>query len=122
MIQWLLVAVIVLSTVCGDVLQTIEMKRAGEVHDFRPGKLGAKFAQLMRRRYLLLAIGCMAVSFFAFMKLLSVADLSFAVPATAGSFVLETILARVLLKEAVDSRRWAGACMIAFGVALLAAK
>lgn len=50
------------------------------------------------------------------------ADLSFAVPATAGSFVLETILARVLLKEAVDLRRWTGACLIAFGVALLAVK
>ncbi len=122
MIQWLLVGIIVGSTVCGDVLQTIEMKRAGEVDDFRPHKLGSKFAELMRRPYLVLAIACMALSFFAFMKLLSVADLSFAVPATAGSFVLETILARVLLKEAVDLRRWTGACLIAFGVALLAVK
>jgi len=62
----------------------------------------------------------MALSFFAFMKLLSIADLSFAVPATAASFVLDTILARVLLKEAVDIRRWAGAGLIACGVALLA--
>jgi uncharacterized membrane protein len=49
-----------------------------------------------------------------------VADLSFAVPASAGSFVLETILAKLVLKEHIDGRRWAGACLVAFGVALLA--
>ena len=43
----------------------------------------------------------MAVSFFAFIALLSVADLSFAVPATAASYVLETVLAKYLLKEPV---------------------
>ena len=62
----------------------------------------------------------MAVSFFAFLKLLTIADLSFAVPASAASFVLETILARALLKEQVCLRRWAGAGLVACGVALLA--
>ena len=122
MIEWALVGLIVTGSVAGDILQSIEMKRHGEVRDFRPGMLGRTAAHLAKRGYLMLAVACMAVSFFAFMKLLSVADLSFAVPATAGSFVLETILARVLLKEAVDFRRWTGALLIAFGVALLAVK
>ena len=117
---WILVGVIVGSTVTGDILQTIEMKRHGEVSDFRPGKLGRMFAKLLARPYLVLTVAFMALSFFAFMKLLTIADLSFAVPATAGSFVLETILARILLKESVDIRRWAGAGLIALGVALLA--
>jgi drug/metabolite transporter (DMT)-like permease len=120
MTQWILVGVIVGSTVTADILQTIEMKRHGEVSDFRPGKLGRMFGRLLGRPFLALTVAFMALSFFAFMKLLTVADLSFAVPATAGSFVLETILARVLLKEKVDIRRWAGAGLIACGVALLA--
>ena len=120
MTPWILVGVIVGSTVTADVLQTIEMKRQGEICDFRPGKLGRLFAKLMGRPYLILTVMFMALSFFAFMKLLTVSDLSFAVPATAGSFVLETLLARVLLKEKVDIRRWAGAGLIACGVALLA--
>jgi uncharacterized membrane protein len=62
----------------------------------------------------------MAVSFFSFMALLKVADLSFAVPATAATVVVETLLARLVLKERVDGRRWAGAVLVAFGVALLA--
>jgi drug/metabolite transporter (DMT)-like permease len=120
MLQWLLVAVIVMSTVFGDLLQTSEMKRVGEVHDFRPGKLGRLLAQMAQRKYLILAVFFMAISFFAFMKLLSVADLSFAVPASAATVVLETILARLLLGERVDIRRWAGAGLVACGVALLA--
>ena len=61
------------------------------------------------KKYLILAIVCMAVSFFAFMTLVSEADLSFAVPASAASFVFETILARYVLRERVDAKRWLGA-------------
>ena len=120
MMQWILLGVIVGSTATADVLQTIEMKRHGEVSDFRPGRLGRMFAKLLGRPFLILTVLFMALSFFAFMKLLTIADLSFAVPATAASFVIETILARLLLKETVDIRRWAGAALVAFGVALLA--
>jgi len=117
---WLLVAVVVGATVMGDVLQSLEMKRHGEVR-FSNGRLARALAHLVRRRYLALAIFCMAVSFFAFLKLLSFADLSFAVPASAGSYVLETILAKVILREQINVRRWAGAGLVAFGVAFLAA-
>jgi drug/metabolite transporter (DMT)-like permease len=120
MMKWLLLAIMVASTVAGDLLQSLEMKKVGEVHDFRPGKLGSLFAALARRKYLILAVAFMAVSFFAFLKLLAIADLSFAVPASAATVVFETILAKVLLKEHVDLRRWGGAGLVACGVALLA--
>src|SRR5579862_3655880 len=117
---WILLAVIVGSTVAGDLLQSLEMKRHGEIRDFRLSGLGRLLATLARKTYLILAVLCMAVSFFAFMTLVQVADLSFAVPASAASLVLETILARLILKEHINSRRWAGACLVACGVALLA--
>jgi drug/metabolite transporter (DMT)-like permease len=120
MISWLLVAVIVASTTIGDILQSLEMKRHGAIDDFRPSGIKSTVVGLAKRPFLLWAIFCMAVSFFSFMLLLSVADLSFAVPATAASYVVETILARVLLKEHIDYRRWVGALLVAAGVALLA--
>ncbi len=101
MLQWPLVAGVVLSTVCADLLQSHGMRRGG-----------AKWK-------LPLSIVFMASSFFCFTRLLKVADLSFAVPATAASFVLETLLARWMLKENVTARRWAGALLVAAGVALL---
>ena len=118
--RWLLVGIIVGSTVLADVLQSVEMKRHGAIDNFRPGKLGGIFAGLARRGRLIVAVFFMAISFFAFMKLLTFADLSFAVPATAATFVLETIAAKLVLKESVDAKRLAGACLVACGVALLA--
>jgi drug/metabolite transporter (DMT)-like permease len=99
---WLLVAAVVGSTVVCDLLQSHAMTRGG-----KSWKLA-------------LSVVFMAISFFAFTQLLKVADLSFAVPATAASFVIETFLARLILKERVDARRWAGAILAACGVALLA--
>ena len=117
---WVLLAIIIASTVTADLLQSHEMKRHGEIQDFRPRGLGRVLATLARNRNLILAVTCMAVSFFAFMALVQAADLSFAVPASAGSLVIETILARLILKEHVNSRRWIGAALVAGGVWLLA--
>ena len=117
--RWILVAIIVLATTLGEVLQAIGMKRHGEIHDFRPGALGRVFSTLARCRYILAAIAAMAVSFFAFMALVSVTELSFAVPVTAASYIFETILAKYLLKERVGWKRWAGALLVACGVTLL---
>jgi len=117
--SWALVGVIVTSTIVSDLLQSYEMKRHGEIH-FRRGGLARVFGRLFLRWRLALAVLFLALSFFAFMKLLTVADLSFAVPATAATYVFETVLARLLLKEQVSGRRWAGAGLVACGVAFLA--
>jgi drug/metabolite transporter (DMT)-like permease len=61
----------------------------------------------------------MALSFFTFMKLVSIAPMSFAVPMSAAAYIPETILARYVLHEDVDWRRWTGAVLIAMGVALV---
>jgi drug/metabolite transporter (DMT)-like permease len=114
--KWFLVAAIVISTVVADVLQSHQMKQHGEITSVKSGS----FTALFRRPLLIVAILMMGVSFFSFMKLLQTADLSFAVPATATSYVIETFLAAVLLKERVDVRRWMGALLVGGGVALLA--
>jgi drug/metabolite transporter (DMT)-like permease len=119
MTKWLLVAAVVLSTVISDLLQSSEMKRHGAIDEFRPGRWGRIMAGALRRGRLILSIVFMALSFFAFLTLLRIADLSFAVPATAASYVVETVLARYLLKEHLDWRRWSGAGLVACGVAML---
>jgi drug/metabolite transporter (DMT)-like permease len=119
--KWLMVGIIVGSTVLADLLQSFEMKRHSVgTEDLRPGRWAEVLRKLARRGPLVLAVFFMAISFFAFMKLLSVADLSFAVPVTAASVALETVLARIVLREKVTALRWAGALCVACGVALLA--
>ncbi len=117
--NWLLVGIIVVTTTIGEVLQAMGMRHHGEIHDFRPGALGRVFAAIAQNRYIILSVSAMAVSFFAFMALLSISTLSFAVPATAATYALETLLAKFLLKEQVGWRRWAGASLVMCGVVLL---
>jgi drug/metabolite transporter (DMT)-like permease len=119
--KWVMVATVVICTALADLLQSFEMKRhVVAVEDLRPGRLGSMLARLAHRAPLVLAVFFMAISFFAFLKLLSLADLSFAVPVTAASVVIETVLAKLVLKETVTFKRWTGACLVACGVALLA--
>ncbi len=118
--KWILLGLMVASTVAGDVLQSLEMKRHGELRGFHPTGIGRHLYTLVQKRYLVVAILCMAISFFVFMRLLKIADMSFVVPASAASFVVETILARLVLGEHIDHWRWAGAGLVACGVALVA--
>jgi drug/metabolite transporter (DMT)-like permease len=117
--KWVFIAVIVAATTAGEVLQAMAMRHHGEIHDFRPGAIGRALSMLARNRYAIGGIAAMAVSFFAYEGLLPIADLSFAVPATAITFVAETVLAKYLLKERVNWLRWAGASLVICGVVLV---
>ena len=61
----------------GDVLQSIEMKRHGEITEFHPRGIGRVLATLARKKFLILAIVFMAMSFFAFMTLLEIGRFEF---------------------------------------------
>jgi drug/metabolite transporter (DMT)-like permease len=116
--KWILVTLMVVATVLSDLLQSYEMKRAGEQSVGARGLLRL-LAMIARRKFLILAILCMAVSFFSFMALVQTQPLSFAVPASAASFILETVLAKIVLKEGVGIKRAAGALIVLAGVVLL---
>jgi drug/metabolite transporter (DMT)-like permease len=112
--KWTLVLILICATTVGDVLRSIGMRYHGEIHDFRPGAIGRVLAALARNGYVIVSTLSMALSFFTFMKLVSIAPMSF-----AAAYIPETILARYVLHEDVDWRRWTGAVLIAMGVALV---
>jgi drug/metabolite transporter (DMT)-like permease len=116
--KWVLVAAMVSATVVSDLLQSYEMKRAGEQSVSARG-LARLLQTIARRRLLILGVAGNAVSFFAFMALVQTEPLSFAVPASAASFVIETVLAKFVLHERVGARRTAGTLAVLAGVALV---
>jgi len=118
-VKWLLVGAIVAATTIGELLQAKGMRRHGEIRDFRPGALGSAVAALARNWMVAASVIAMAISFFAYLGLLTVAELSFAVPATAVTYALETLLAKYVLHERVSWLRWAGAGLVIGGVALV---
>ncbi len=113
--KWALVGAIVVSTIAADGLQSSAMKAHGEIRTVSAGMWTRLFGQWR----LALSVVFMALSFFSFTQLLAVADLSFAVPATALTIPVETFMARYVLRENVGWRRWAGAVLVAAGVLCL---
>jgi drug/metabolite transporter (DMT)-like permease len=118
-VKWIFIGIIVAATTIGEVLQAKGMRSHGEIRDFRPGALGRAGSLLIRNWLIVASVLAMAVSFFAYLGLLTTSELSFAVPATAITYALETVLAKYLLHERVSWVRWAGASLVIFGVALV---
>lgn len=115
----LLVALVVIPGTVGDLLNSIGMKEHGEITEWNARAMAKVGWALLHNWYIMIGIPAMAVSFFALMALLSATKLSFAIPVTASSYILETALAKYILKENVDWKRWAGAVLVAIGVVLL---
>lgn len=116
--KWILLCLMIAATIASDVLQSHEMKRAG-AQEIGARGFGRLLKLIFERRFLLLAVGCMAVSFFSFMALVQTEPLSFAVPASAASFIFETLLAKFALKEHISARRALGTVIVMLGVILL---
>lgn len=119
--RWIFVLATVISGTAGDVLSAKAMTMGGEIEDFSPRGIGKIIRYIFTHRLLLIGIVCNAISFVMFLGLLSVAELSFAVPATALSYILKIVLARIYLGESVTWQRWAGALLVGMGVILLVA-
>jgi len=118
--KWFLVLMCVAATTVGDVFRSLGMRHHGEISDFRPGAIRGAFASVARNWMVIVSTCAMAVSFFSFLRLVSIAPMTFAVPMSAATFVPETLLARYFLGENVDWRRWVGISLIVIGVIFIA--
>ena len=114
-----LLAIVVGGGVLGDLLKAFAMRAQGPPSSFRGKSLTGYAANVFRSSWFLVSLVAYAASFFGFMALLSIRDVSFVVPATALGYVLETVLSRLFLREQVSARRWLGAALVTVGVCLI---
>lgn len=118
---WLAILAVVVSSSAGDVLLSRAMKLIGDLGQMRQ-KRGLWFVLLLmvRNRFFLLGVLCMAISFYSLLFGLSWNEVSLIGPAAASlTFVANAIAAKIFLHEKVDSRRWAAALFVAAGVVLM---
>jgi bacterial/archaeal transporter family protein len=116
---WLWLAVSVISGTIGDLLSAKGMAIHGEIQDFGPRGIAQVLRYITTHRLVVAGIAINAVSFFSFLALLSVADLTFAVPATAISYILKTLLAGRYLGECVFAHRGVAAVLVVVGIVLI---
>jgi drug/metabolite transporter (DMT)-like permease len=97
------------------------MKKIGDLGEQRRRRgLKPVVLLVLRNRYFLLGVVCMAVSFYSLLFGLSWNDVSLIGPAAASlTFVANAFAAKIFLHEHVDRRRWAAALLVAAGVVLM---
>lgn len=81
--------------------------------------LGIFWKRVFSSPLLWAGIGAYAVELGLWLAVLANAPLSFVFPLASLSYVGVLIASRVILKEAVSARRWAGALLITLGVTLV---
>ena len=114
----LLLAFVVLTGTGGEISLTHAMKCVGEAQQFSPPAIARFLLRAARSGWFWLSIGLMAVSFYAFLAMLSWYAVSFVVPATSLAYVAGALGAKFLLSERLSATRWAGVVLICLGVAL----
>ena len=115
--RFALLGVIVLSATCGDLSVSTGMKQLGEVTSFRVKAIINLVGRMFRNPYIWMGVFWKAMAFFILLALLSRTDLSWVMPCTAASFVLEAVAARYILRERVSLTRWAGVLCVCAGCA-----
>jgi ceramide glucosyltransferase len=114
----LILGFVVLTGTCGEISLAHAMKQIGEVQQFSPRAIFQVLLRSLRQVWLWIAVGLMAVSFYAFLTMLSWYPVSFVVPATSLAYVTGALGAKFLLRERLSAVRWAGVASISLGVAL----
>ena len=114
----LLVLMVIFGSV-GDVLLSKGMKQVGAVSDWSPAALAEVFLETFTSGTIWLGISCLILFFVGYMLVLSWADFSYVLPATASSYAVVPLLGYLLLGELVSSTRWAGVAFICLGVLLV---
>lgn len=108
-----------LSGAIAETLFSYGMRLFGAMDWSKPARWIDLLLVVPRNPYVLTGVVFASGFFFLYLTALSWADLSYAMPITALSYIFAAIFARVFLGEQVSWHRWVGSVLIVAGVALV---
>jgi drug/metabolite transporter (DMT)-like permease len=115
----IMVALLVVFSSAGNLFFSIGMKRIGAMHGWSPAALHAAFLAVFTSAWIWLGIVSMLLFLAAMMLVLSWADFSYVLPASAFVYAITPLLGHYVLGETVTGLRWLGVALICAGVAFV---
>ncbi len=109
----------VLFSSVGEVLLGMGMKQIGAVKLNSPSALVAAFVSTVTNGVIWLGILLLLLFFVCYLLVLSWADYSYVMPASAFGYAVVAFLGYAVLREVVSPTRWAGVACICLGVLLV---
>jgi drug/metabolite transporter (DMT)-like permease len=114
--KYLVLLAVMVFAACGDVFLSRGMQEFGPVTAANWSRLFTALANPW-----IVGGTCFLILFFcSYLSALSWADLSYVSPATALSYILMALLAKVFLQENVTLSRWLGIGLVTIGVGFVA--
>lgn len=111
-----ILAVLVTTQVLGDICLSRGMKIYGEITSYSPQALLDLITYLFTSFWIWLGVATLAFSWFLYLVSVSRMDLSYVLPIHASSYVLNALMAWLILDEVVSPLRWLATITIALGV------
>ncbi len=115
-----MVALLIILNSAGNFFFGLGMKRIGAVQGLSVAMLRSVFVAVFSSIWIWLGIVSMILFLAALMLVLSWADFSYVLPATAAMYAVVPLLGHFVLGERVTSLRWAGVALICAGVLFVA--
>jgi drug/metabolite transporter (DMT)-like permease len=116
----ILVVLLIILNSAGNFFFGLGMKRIGAVHGLSIAVLHAVFVSVFSSVWIWLGIVSMLLFLGALMLVLSWADFSYVLPATAAMYAVVPLLGHFVLGESVTALRWTGVALICAGVMFVA--
>lgn len=100
----------------GQILLRRGMQEIGSLESYAPATLVAYFWRVLTNPYVVMGTLLNAVFYFLFLAALSWTELTVALPLTALEYGFASVLAVLILDEAVPPLRWIGIVLVILGV------
>jgi uncharacterized membrane protein len=113
------IALIVVFNSVGNVFLRIGMRRVGEIQYWSWPALVAAARLVAASGSVWIGMVFLALFLMTFLVVLSWADYSYVLPASAGVYALVPLLAYAIAGEEVSALRWSGVTLITIGVLLV---
>jgi drug/metabolite transporter (DMT)-like permease len=114
-------SIVILAGTGGELLAAHAMKQSARLQAVSASAAGRLLQRAFRLNAMWTGLMLQALAFFTLLALLSWADVSFVVPATALNYVVGAAGSALFLREQVDRTRWAGVLLVCLGVAVICA-
>jgi drug/metabolite transporter (DMT)-like permease len=114
-------SIVILAGTGGELLAAHAMKQSARMHVTGGSAVATLLQGGFRRGALWVGLMLQGLAFFTLLALLSWADVSFVVPATALNYVVGAAASVLCFREQVDRTRWAGVLLVCLGVTFICA-
>lgn len=113
---FLLLSLAMLCAGVGNIFLSRGMKTVGSLDSRRPVEILKFFRRAILNRNVLLGVFISCGYFFLWLAVLSMADISWALPMNGIEYLMVAFLARTFLKEKISKERWIGIALISVGI------